>query len=100
MGQAIILVGLVALLWGTTDALFKRYVDHQFYYSLCILVNLLGSVIFFLLSDQMDVSGLQTLTNSLSLIVTTLVSGFYLEREFRAHTVLGILFVLLGVLIY
>lgn len=94
------LLVLVALLWGTTDALFKCYINNRLYYSLCVLVNLTGSVIFFFLSNKMEIAGLQTLANSLSLISTTLVSSLYLRNEIKPRTAVGICFVLLGVAVY
>lgn len=70
-------------------------------YILCLLVNLLGSLIFFIfISNELELVGAQTLTNSLSLVITTIVSVVYLKEPIEIKKIMGMILILLGFAIY
>lgn len=104
---------LAAILWGTTNPFLKRYsagmpshsstrddvlfLLHRPKYVLVQLLNLSGSVAFFLSLRDVDVSIGSIVVNSLAFVITVLVSVLVLkEGPLKVRTALGCCFVLLG----
>lgn len=111
--QMVFLMVLAAVLWGTTNPLLKYYsrglpssssvVDDVLFllkrpkYLCTQLLNLVGSVVFFYSLRDINVSVGSIVVNSLTFVITVLVSIFVLrEGPLRRQTALGCLCVVVG----
>ena len=109
----------VALLWGTTNPLMKKgsagvekisyqnrlvqlvmeikFLALRWQYFLPFLVNQSGSVLYYFTLSQADISLAVPITNSLTFLVTSLVSRFMGERVNSNWTYVGMALVVSGV---
>ena len=112
---------LVALLWGCTDPLLKRgseginsvvssdskilkvilqfkWLVLNYQFTLPFIINQAGSVLYYVLIAQSDISLAVPVINSLKLVVTTIVGIVILgERVESARTYCGMLCIVIGV---
>ena len=112
---------LVALLWGCTDPLLKRgseginsavsshskilkvilqfkWLILNYQFTLPFVINQAGSVLYYVLIAQSDISLAVPVINSLKLVVTTIVGIVTLgERVESARTYCGMLCIVIGV---
>lgn len=109
----------VALLWGSTNPLMKKgsagvekiryqnrlvqlvmeikFLALRWQYLLPFLINQSGSVLYYFTLSQADISLAVPITNSLTFLVTSLVSRFMGERVNSNWTYLGMVLVVSGV---
>ncbi|XP_074635388.1 transmembrane protein 234 homolog [Acropora palmata] len=111
----------VSLLWGATNPLIRKgskgieeinrssrikqfcaeviFLASNWKYMVPFLLNQCGSVVFYLTLASADLSIAVPVTNSLTLIITTLVGRILGEGEINAGAFLGMVLILSGVTI-
>jgi len=110
----------VAILWGMSNPLMKRgsrgitsikktgspckdfFLEYYFLftqplYVAAFLVNIAGSVLYYYSLGNSDISLIETITNSLTFLITTLTSQLLGEEGITKYTYVGMALVLAGV---
>lgn len=109
----------VAVLWGATNPLMKKgsagieniscssrivqllmevqFLVLRWQYALPFLLNQSGSLLYYFTLSQADISLAVPITNSLTFLITSLVSRLLGEKVHSTWTYVGMLFVLCGV---
>eukprot|EP01129_Flabellula_baltica_P012291 TRINITY_DN5532_c0_g1_i1.p1 TRINITY_DN5532_c0_g1~~TRINITY_DN5532_c0_g1_i1.p1 ORF type:complete len:134 (-),score=17.06 TRINITY_DN5532_c0_g1_i1:490-891(-) len=118
--QSISGVFIVSLLWGLSNPLLKRgsagiekikktdsklwntlyefwFLFSNLNYLIPFLVNMSGSVMFYMMLANYDVSIVAPVANTMTLVVSTLFGQFLGEEGINRYTYFGILLVMLGV---